>query len=59
MLRKWADLIDPRVKPSEQFTIHINVDARDAIKDVERVEQVVRRAIAATDVLKARVPSAS
>jgi hypothetical protein len=55
-LRKWADLIDPRVNPTDATTIHINIDARDAIKEVELVEQAVRRAVAATNDLKRRVP---
>jgi hypothetical protein len=45
-LRKWADLIDPRVKPTDGISIRIDVDAQDAIKEVERVEQVVKRVLA-------------
>ena len=44
-LRKLADLIDPRVSPSDAITIRINVDSRDAVEGVERLERAVERAI--------------
>lgn len=56
ILRKWADLVDPNVKPSQGITFHINIDARDAIKEIEHVEHIVKRAIASCEVMKARVP---
>lgn len=43
ILRKWADLIDPRVKPSDAISIRINVDAEDAIKEIERVGEIAKQ----------------
>jgi hypothetical protein len=41
------------------LTVRVTADTREFTEEMERIEQVVRRTIAATDVLKARVPSAS
>jgi hypothetical protein len=46
VLRKWADLIDPRVKPTNAITLRIDVDARDAVKAVGLVEQAAKRVLA-------------
>lgn len=36
-LRKLADLIDPRVSPSDVFSIRIEVDSSDAEASVKRL----------------------
>jgi hypothetical protein len=41
-LRKLADLIDPRVLPSQEQTIRLNVDAADAEKVLEAFAERVR-----------------
>lgn len=48
ILRKWADLIDPKVKPydAKVVTIRIEADTEDAMKELERVEQIVKRVVA-------------
>ena len=34
-LRKWADLFDPRINPSSEITIRVNVDAEQACKNLD------------------------
>jgi hypothetical protein len=50
ILRKWADLIDPSVKPTTTnvgtLTVRVEADTQDFMKEMERVEQVVKRAMA-------------
>ena len=36
VLRKWADLIDPRQAPSDPLTITINCDTTDFHKEMDR-----------------------
>lgn len=37
VLRKWADLIDPRVSPSEVLTIRVACDSKDAEEALARL----------------------
>ena len=42
-LRKWADLIDPRVGPSDTLTIRIDVDAVSAEEKLRLLESRLER----------------
>jgi hypothetical protein len=42
ILRKWADVLVPPVKATPQaISFRIEVDSRDAIKEIERVRQAM------------------
>jgi hypothetical protein len=46
MLRKWADLIAPCVKPIDEITIRTYVDPRDAAKAGEFVKLAAQQSLA-------------
>lgn len=46
-LRKWADLIDPRIEPSNDFTIRIDIDAVSAEETLRRLESRINSTIEA------------
>jgi hypothetical protein len=53
-MRKWADLIDPRVKPSDAgvLTVRVDCDATDFLSTAKTVSAEIERLIA----LQAKVP---